>query len=126
MNKPILTLIILSLATAVSANDARNEWHNTTLPEETIKKIQDAQYHYKQCVAHELQKPLHQKQDSRHATDQIMHQCEPALAQMRTVYLAAKVPEVIADRHLKQMRTQTTRQALQTLILAEAARKSGR
>jgi len=125
MNKRIFPIIILSLSTVAWGNDANNEWHNTTLPDGTIKKIQDGTLLYKQCVSHEVQKPEYQKQDSRQATDKIMVQCEPFLAKLREVYLAEKVPEVIADRHLKQIRIKTTRQALQTMIFAEAARQSG-
>jgi hypothetical protein len=54
-----------------------------------------------------------------------MKQCESVLSQMREVYLAEKVPETIVDRHLKQMRMQTTRNALQGMIFSEAARKAG-
>ena len=51
-----------------------------------------------------------------------MKQCENVLAKMREVYIAEKVPEVIADRHLKQMRLQTTRLVLQDMMFNEAAR----
>jgi len=125
MNKRIFPIIILSLSTLAWGNDAKNEWHNTTLSDGTIKKIQDGTLLYKQCVSNELQRPEYQKQDSRLATDKIMVQCEPSLAKLREVYLAEQVPEAIADRHLKQIRTQTTRKALQTMIFSEAARQSG-
>ncbi len=124
MKKIFFLAILLSTMTAF-ADDAKNEWHNTTLSDATIKKIQDAKYQYKKCVAEEMQKPANQQMDSRQATDAIIKQCEPVLAKMRDVYLAEKVPEVIADRHLKQMRLQTTRSALQGMMFSEAARKSG-
>ncbi len=124
MNQPILSIIFLSLSTVAWGNDAKNEWHNTTLSDSTIKKIQDGNLHYKQCVSNELQKPEYRKQDSRLATDKIMVQCEPLLAKLREVYLAEKVPGTIADRHLKQIRVQTTRKALQSMMFAEAARQS--
>jgi hypothetical protein len=54
-----------------------------------------------------------------------MKQCEPVLTKMREIYTDAKVPGVIADRHLKQMRFQTTREALQGMMFSEAARKAG-
>ena len=54
-----------------------------------------------------------------------MKQCEPVLAKMREIYTDAEVPGVIADRHLKQMRMQTTREALQGMMFSEAARKAG-
>lgn len=123
--KKFFFLAILLSSSLVHANDPKNEWHNTTLTEATIKKIQEAKYQYKKCVAEEMQKPAYQKLDTRNGAEQIVKQCERVLAQMRAVYLAEKVPEVIADRHLKQMRMQTTRSAIQTMMFAEAARKSG-
>ncbi len=124
MNKNYF-LVVLLFTTVSFANDPKNEWHDTTLSDTTIGKIQDAAYQYKKCVSDEMQKALYQTQDSRHATDAIMKQCETTLAIMRDIYLAEKVPSVIADRHLKQLRIQTTRSVLQEMIFSEAARKQG-
>jgi len=123
--KKILFFAVLLSASAVFADDANNEWQSTTLSDATIKKIQDAQYQYKKCVADEMQKPAYQEQEIRRATEAIMKQCESVLSQMREIYLAEKVPDTIADRHLKQMRMQTTRNVLQSMMFSEAARKSG-
>lgn len=123
--KKILFLAVLLCSSAVFADDANKEWQSTTLSDATIKKIQDAQYQYKKCVAGEMQKPAYQEQEIRRATEEIMKQCEPVLSQMREIYLAEKVPDTIADRHLKQMRMQTTRNVLQSMMFSEAARKSG-
>jgi len=71
-----------------------------------------------------MQKPEYQTKESRVSTEAIIKHCEPGLAKMREIYIAEKVPEVIADRHLKQMRIQTTRTALQGMMFSEAARKS--
>jgi hypothetical protein len=124
MKKILFLAALLSTVTAF-ADDAKNEWHNTTLSDATIKKIQDTQYQYKKCVAAEMQKPTNQELESRKATEGIMKQCESVLAQMREIYLAENVPGTIADRHLKQMRMQTTRNVLQGMMFGEAARKSG-
>ncbi|HEY8036240.1 MAG TPA: hypothetical protein VIF37_11725 [Methylobacter sp.] len=124
MKKILFLTVLLSTVTAF-ADDAKNEWQNTTLSDATIKKIQEAQYQYKKCVSAEMQKPNNQQLESRKATEAIMKQCESVLSQMREVYLAEKVPEIIADRHLKQMRMQTTRNVLQGMMFSEAARKSG-
>ena len=123
--KKILLLTLLLTAVTVFADDAKNEWHNTTLTDATIKKIQEAKYQYKKCVVDEMQKTDYTNQDTRRATDVIMKQCEPVLAKMREVYTAENVPGIVADRHLKQMRLQTTRSALQAMMFAEASRKSG-
>jgi hypothetical protein len=123
--KKILFLSLMLSAATVYADDPKNDWHNTELTDATIKKIQEAQYQYKKCVAEEMQKPAYREIDTRKATDQVIKQCEPALAKMREVYLGEKVPGIIADRHLKQMRLRTTRTLLQELMFSEAARKSG-
>ena len=116
--------LLLSTGSAFS-DDAKNEWHNTTLSDATIEKIQAAKYEYKKCIGGEMQKSVYQEQDSRKATDAIMKQCEAILSKMREVYTEAEVPGVIADRHLKQMRLQTTREALQGMMFSEASRKAG-
>jgi len=120
--KKILCVAALLLATNSYAENNKNEWQNTTISEETIAKIQAAKYEYKKCVSDEMQKPAYQSQESRAATEVIIKECEPVLTKMRAVYLEEKVPEVIADRHLKQMRLQTTREALQNMMYGEAAR----
>ena len=123
--KKIICLAALMLATSSYAADSKNEWQNTTISEATIEKIQAAKYEYKKCVSDEMQKSGYQSQDSRVATETIIKQCEPVLSKMREVYLAEQVPETIADRHLKQMRLQTTRDALQNMMYGEAARSAG-
>ncbi|MDD5322371.1 MAG: hypothetical protein PHD43_17510 [Methylococcales bacterium] len=123
--KKFLFLAILLAAKMAFADDAKNEWHNTTLSDATIERIQAAKYDYKKCVGDEMQKSVYQEQGSHQATDAIMKQCEPVLAKMREIYTEAEVPAVIADRHLKQMRLQTTREALQGMMFSEAARKTG-
>lgn len=124
MKKIVFIAAVFTVFTA-SADDPKNEWHNTVLSEDTMKKIQTAKYDYKKCVVDEMRKPAYQNLDSRKATEDIIKQCESELAKMREIYLQEKVPAVIADRHLKQMRIQTTRTLLQEIMFAEAARKSG-
>ncbi|MCK5192051.1 MAG: hypothetical protein KAI44_03950 [Methylococcales bacterium] len=123
--KQVLFLVLLVSSSLVYANDPKNEWHQTTLSEATIKKIQQAQFQYKKCVADEMQKKGYAKIESRSATDAIIKQCENVLSQMRQVYIDAEVPGVIADRHLKKMRISITRRVLKQLMFAEAARLSG-
>jgi len=124
MKKIIFLTLLMSMANAF-AEDAKNEWQNTTISDETIAKIQEAKYQYKKCASDEMLKPDYQKLDSRRGTEAITKQCEPFLAKMREVYLAQKVPEVVADRHLKQLRIQVTRSVLQSMMFSEAARASG-
>lgn len=124
MKKLFFLTMLLSAVTAF-ADDAKNEWHNTVLTEATMKKIQEAKYNYKKCAAEEMKKPAYQQLESRRATESLIKQCEPVLAKMREVYTEEKVPGVVADRHLKQTRIQTTRAVLQELMFAEAARKAG-
>ena len=123
--KQVLFLALLVSSSLVYANDPKNEWHQTSLSEATIKKIQQAQFQYKKCVTDEMQKPGYAKIESRSATDAIIKQCEDVLSEMRQVYIDAEVPDVIADRHLKKMRIDITRRVLKQLMFSEAARQSG-
>jgi len=123
--KQLLFSVLFVFSMSVSANDAKNEWHQTVLTEATIKKIQQAQFTYKKCVTDEMQKKGYLKIESRNATDAIIKQCENVLANMRQVYLDAEVPGVIADRHLKKMRITITRRVLKQMMFAEAANKAG-
>ena len=121
MNKYLLLILCLTARLAY-ADAAKNEWQNTSLSDAIIEKIQAAKYDYKKCVSDEMQKSAYQQIDTRNATDAIMKQCETILAKMREVYTKAEVPEVIADRHLKQMRMQTTREVLQGMMFSAASR----
>lgn len=123
--KKIINIAFALISVSALADDAKNDWHNTTLSDATIKKIQESQYHYKKCIANELQAASSKAQDVRQGTEAIVKKCENVLADMRKIYLDEKVPEVIADRHLKQMRIQTTRDVLREMMFIESARKAG-
>ncbi|MBM4208411.1 MAG: hypothetical protein FJ190_10520 [Gammaproteobacteria bacterium] len=123
--KTFFFLITLLFSVSVTAEEAKDEWQNTTLSDATIKKIQESRFEYKKCVGAQLQKPAYLSMDSRKATEEIMKQCEPALGKIREVYIAEKIPTSLADRHLKQIRIQTTRKALQTLMFEQAAKNAG-
>lgn len=123
--KHVLLLALLISSSTILAKESKEDWNNTTLSEETIKKIQQSQYGYKKCVMTEMQKKGYAKIESRSATDAIIKQCEDVLSQMRKVYTDVKVPGVIADRHLKKMRIDITRRVLKQLMFAEAARAAG-
>ena len=125
MKYSVIALLLLVTNLAFAAEDAKEEWNATTLNEETIQKIQHAQYTYKKCVVDTMQKPEFSKLESRKATDAIIKLCEPTLSDMRKEYIEVGVPGVIADRHLKKLRIQVTRSLLQQLMYAEAAKAAG-
>jgi hypothetical protein len=129
MKSLLFTIVILlaSLLTSTSAvaEQASEEWQNTVLSDALIKKIQESNYEYKKCVGEQMQKSAYKDMDSRKATEEIIKQCEPVLSKMREMYLAEKVPGVIADRHLRQIRVQITRKVLQEMIFAQASRNVG-
>lgn len=122
---PCVLLTVLLFSVNAVAEKVTEEWQNTTISDSTIKKIQESKYEYKKCVGEQMQKPDYLKMDSRNATDEIIKHCEPVLSKIRETYLAEKVPSVIADRHLRQIRMQITRNALQGLMFEQAARKAG-
>ncbi|MEY4209636.1 MAG: hypothetical protein RLZ92_14 [Pseudomonadota bacterium] len=123
--KPYLFLVLMAFSSWTMAEEAKDEWNETSLSEETIQKIQQAQFNYKKCVMDTMRKPDYAKLESRNATDVVIRECEPVLADMRKVYTDVDVPAVIADRHLKKLRIQVTRKVLQEFMYAEAAKKAG-
>ena len=126
ITKKIIVVSLLMYSGFTFAVESKSVWNATSLTPEVIKKIQLSQINYKKCVIKEMKKPGYQKIDSRQATGRIIKQCEPILGKMRTVYREVKVPGIIADRHLKKMRIQTTRKLLQELIFREASKKAGK
>ena len=130
MKSKLLPSILLGAALSCSsyafAETSKEEWQNTVLSESTIKKVQEKKSDYKKCIGEQMQKPSYLEIDSRKATDEIIKLCEPALSKMRDVYLAEKVPNIIADRHLRQIRIQITRNVLESLMFAQATQKSGK
>lgn len=126
MKHSLIALLVLVSNLAFAAEASKEEWNETTLSEETIHKIQQAQFTYKKCVVDTMQKPEFSKLESRHATDAIIKLCEPTLAAMRKEYTDVGVPGVVADRHLKKLRIQVTRSLLQELMYAEAAKAAGK
>ena len=123
--KHCVLIALLLVSTGSWADEKADEWGETTLSEQTIEKIQQAQIIYKQCVVDAMNKPDYAKLESRQATDAVIKSCEPVLAEMRQVYTQVDVPGVIADRHLKKMRIDITRKVLQQLMYAEAAKQAG-
>ena len=117
------SLLFLAVAKAETSAD---EWQNTTISDATIKKIQEGKYEYKKCISEQMQKPAYLDMDSRKATEEILKLCEPMLGKMRETYLTEKIPAVMADRHLRQVRVQTTRKLLQEMIFAQAGRAAGK
>ena len=107
---------------SAAAETENMQWQNTSLTETTINIIQAVKLDYRKCIVEELKKPAYLEGDSRKATGEIIKFCEPALSKMREIYTSEKVPEEIADRHLRQLRIKMTRNALQELIYAQAAR----
>ncbi|CAG7857035.1 hypothetical protein MCAMS1_01740 [biofilm metagenome] len=123
--KILFFLIALLFSVTVAAEEAQDEWQNTTLSDAIIKRIQESRYDYKKCVGTQLQKPAYLEMDTRKATEEVMKQCEHVLGKIREVYLAEKIPATMADRHLKQIRIQTTRKAIQNLMFEQAAKNAG-
>jgi hypothetical protein len=124
MNKNIFIAFLLLVTLTAVAEDVKEQWHDTTLSDATIQKIQQAGFDYKKCASDEMQKEAYQREDSKTATESVVKACEPVLSKMRDVYLEEKVPEIVADRHLKQMRIRLTRNVLQEMMYLEAARSN--
>lgn len=116
---------VQSTESAAKPESTTVAWNGSDLSDATIKQVQEDKYIYTQCVYKEAQKQGYQKIDSRVATDAVIKQCESDLAKIRTTFINAGVPEIIADRYLRKTRIEVTRKILHSLMFAEAARKAG-
>jgi hypothetical protein len=124
--KPFLIIAALFYTSlSFAAAPTADEWDGSVLSDTLMNKIQTVSVEYKTCAATEMQKPDYSKIDVRQATESVIKVCEPILSKMRHVYTSEKVPEVIADRQLRKMRIQTTRNLLAELMFRDAARKAG-
>lgn len=117
--------LIFTCFSAVAGRNDGNEWQETSLPDSAIEHIQKAKFQYGQCIRAEINKVMDSKMDSRRATDLVMKQCENELTRVRKIFIDEKVPEHIADRYMKQTRTQTARNTLKQLMYVDAAKKMG-
>lgn len=122
--KKICLLLLLLVPVLTQAEAKKEEWQDTTLSESSIKNITQAKYKYLQCIGEEVKKKDYAELDTRVATDKIIQQCETSLGAIREVFIAEKVPTPIADRYLKQTRTQTARKILEQMMYAAAARQA--
>lgn len=125
MMKQLLFLACLIAVNIAYADTSKSEWNATLLTDKTIQQIQQAQYQYKKCVVAKMQRIGDRQIAVKSATATIIKQCESVLSAMRQVYLKVAVPTIITDRHLKKMRTDTTRRVLKQLMLV-AAHKSAK
>lgn len=123
--KRSLIIALIAVSGWCHAADKAEEWSETVLSEATIEKIQQAQFNYKKCAIDTMRKAEYAKLESRRATDAVIKDCEPVLAEIRQVYLDVEVPGIVADRHLKKLRIEVTRKVLQELMYIEAAKKAG-
>lgn len=109
--------------TSACANPAPSTWNATELSDSTIRAIQRAQYQYKKCVIGKMRQNTTSKDAIETAASKVIKRCESVLAKMRKVYLAAAVPDIIADRHLRKMRTDISRRVIKQLMFQVSKQK---
>lgn len=125
MKKAILLILIFVTHDLIVAHKVEaNEWRKTILSVAAIKNIQQLQYRYKQCVANEIKRIMPNNISSYQATAIIIKQCEAILTRVRPIFIHEKVPERLADRYMKKIRTEITRKALQHIMFANVAKKN--
>jgi len=119
-----LSVLILFSAPLVLADPAET-WQATTLPDETLQKIQQTLVGYQQCVNDQAQGHINDKLDSRAITDTVLKQCEQKLGAIKTVFDAEKVPPEVSERYMRSRRTHAARNILKTVMGVQALRSGG-
>jgi hypothetical protein len=122
-------LFLFGCQSALNKED-RGTWTESTLTEQTLKKIQAGSFDYQQCLNQQLMAGIPAETDESVVTNNILGRCEQRLKPIKATFDAEKVPEDISDRYLNQKRTHAKRnvqrfvRSVQAAQAAEAAAKA--
>lgn len=125
MKKIILFTLLLTNYNLHAAHKGGDKWQQTKLSDTGINNIQKAKYKYKDCIRGQIVAISSKNMDTRKATDIVIKQCESELAVVRQVFIGEQVPDHLADRYMKETRTQAARDTLKHLMFVNAAKKMG-
>ena len=116
-----LTLLLLGCQSAPD-KETSGTWTDSTLSEQTLKKIQASTFDYQQCLNQQLMAGIPTETDPRAVTDMILSRCENRLIPIKTTFDAEKVPDEISNRYLRQKRTYGARNVLKFVMSVQAAK----
>jgi hypothetical protein len=98
------------------------EWHPSTLSEQTIAKANAAVLDYRKCLGEETKAKAEERGDPREIANTILKNCENRLMAIKTAFDAENVPAVISARYLRKTRSQGAQSVLRTVMGIHAER----
>jgi hypothetical protein len=116
-----LALLLLGCQSAPD-KETSGTWTESTLSEQTLKKIQASAFDYQKCLNQQIMAGIPTETDARAVTDMILRRCEDRLIPIKTTFDAEKIPDEISNRYLRQKRTQGARNVLKFVMSVQAAK----
>ncbi|WNV03829.1 hypothetical protein RP726_15500 [Candidatus Methylospira mobilis] len=106
---------------SVPDKGARGTWTESTLSEQTLKKIQADSFDYQQCLHQQLMGEIPAETDESTVTDMILGRCEERLKPIKATFDAEKVPDDISSRYLEKKRSYAKRNVMRFVRSVQAA-----
>ncbi len=98
------------------------EWHPSTLSEQTIAKANAAVTDYRKCLGEEIKARAEDRADPREIANSILKNCENRLPAIKSAFDAENVPAAISERYLRKTRSQGAQSVLRTVMGVHAER----
>jgi hypothetical protein len=103
-----------------SATD--QQWHPSTLSDQTIATANAAVLDYRTCLASETKAKARDRGDPRVIANTILKSCEPRLSAIKTAFAAEHVPDSISERYQRKTRSQGAQSVLRAVMGIHAER----
>ncbi|QSA97178.1 hypothetical protein [Methylococcus sp. EFPC2] len=100
----------------------KGEWQASTLPPETIAKINAVNLDYQKCLDAQLGALADREGDPRAIGDLVLRNCEDKLTPIKTALDAHGVPGQIGERYLRKNRSQGAQRVMRTVQFVQAQR----
>jgi hypothetical protein len=98
------------------------QWHPSTLSDQTIATANAAVLDYRTCLAGETKATAPDRGDPRVIANTILKSCESRLPAIKAAFAAEHVPDVISERYLRKTRSQGAQSVLRAVMGIHAER----
>jgi hypothetical protein len=109
-------------ADPVQSTPADQQWHPSTLSDQTIATANAAVLDYRKCLASETKATARDRGDPRVIANSILKSCESRLSAIKTAFDGENVPAAISERYQRKTRSQGAQSVLRTVMGIHAER----
>jgi hypothetical protein len=106
----------------VQSTPSDQQWHPSTLSDQTIATANAAVVEYRKCLAGETKAKARGRGDPRVIANTILKSCENRLSAIKLAFAAENVPDVISERYQRKTRSQGAQSVLRAVMGIHAER----